>query len=82
MSEKEIKFEYKCRRCGVSFLVDSDIEDEDRAIKIMFGSLTGDTEGYQIEEEEEVINLFRRHRCYGGGVGLADIVGFDIVLLD
>lgn len=71
--KKEIKFEYKCRRCGVSFLVDSDIEDEDRAIHIMFSSLRGDSESY------EPINLFKMHRCYGGGIGVADIAGFSIV---
>lgn len=70
---KEAQFQYKCRRCGC---IDQSLCcGADRADLVIISTIGG----YKPLDGGDGIDLFDIHHCSDGGIGVADLIGCEIV---
>lgn len=65
-------YEYKCRRCGDVFCSGYESDgDEFNIHSILQNSI------HDVDDISRRVPMITTHKCYGGGIGIADLVGAE-----
>ncbi len=68
---KEVRFEYKCRRCGKVVDNMGTGANPTRNVQALLGAIAGPP----LPSTEVLVTMFDLHNCDDDGIGISDLIG-------